>query len=104
MVTILILVDGFLQLYIVLKLLKVIAVTILILVDGFLQSFRKKWVSEPSNRHNPYFSRWFSAIYMDNYLMKCTEAVTILILVDGFLQFKLQTEVVKRFYVSQSLF
>ena len=38
-------------------------------------------------RHNPYFSRWFSAI--DDYINNNTEviAVTILILVDGFLQF-----------------
>ena len=36
--------------------------------------------------HNPYFSRWFSAIKMivDIYIFEQT--VTILILVDGFLQ------------------
>ena len=37
-------------------------VTILILVDGFLQYGHTK--SHPNGRksHNPYFSRWFSAI------------------------------------------
>ena len=38
--------------------------------------------------HNPYFSRWFSAILkLAN--MQIEEIVTILILVDGFLQFNL---------------
>ena len=37
-------------------------VTILILIDGFLQ-YRKSEVEEdPYNGHNPYFNRWFSAI------------------------------------------
>ena len=35
--------------------------------------------------HNPYFSRWFSAIYEKLARMQ-NEMVTILILVDGFLQ------------------
>ena len=37
--------------------------------------------------HNPYFSRWFSAIKIKSYDLLKTEDVTILILVDGFLQF-----------------
>ena len=37
--------------------------------------------------HNPYFNRWFSAIYpisLDDFLQG---KVTILILIDGFLQY-----------------
>ena len=54
--------------------------------------------------HNPYFSRWFSAIEcMIRYGATHSE-VTILILVDGFLQYKS----VKRYHIldtkSQSLF
>ena len=37
-------------------------VTILILVDGFLQFGEKSKESYINSRHNPYFSRWFSAI------------------------------------------
>ena len=63
-VTILILVDGFLQskedksIYYPLDI-----VTILILVDGFLQfqDFSNFNVNKEMS-HNPYFSRWFSAI------------------------------------------
>ena len=61
-------------------------VTILILIDGFLQSkiqYEKKLFWEG---HNPYFNRWFSAI---NESIKEDEYgiyVTILILIDGFLQ------------------
>ena len=36
--------------------------------------------------HNPYFSRWFSAIE-EQYLLSQDAQVTILILVDGFLQY-----------------
>ena len=36
--------------------------------------------------HNPYFSRWFSAIRGPFLTHKTVKAVTILILVDGFLQ------------------
>ena len=38
--------------------------------------------------HNPYFSRWFSAIYINNHVEIIQKKVTILILVDGFLQSK----------------
>ena len=61
-VTILILIDGFLQfqrekVYLVIQ-----GVTILILIDGFLQLviwllLFLVWIS-----HNPYFNRWFSAM------------------------------------------
>ena len=37
-------------------------VTILILIDGFLQ-LHQEWVTDVVlNCHNPYFNRWFSAI------------------------------------------
>ena len=35
--------------------------------------------------HNPYFNRWFSAMYVER-ISKKQEKVTILILIDGFLQ------------------
>ena len=38
-------------------------VTILILVDGFLQFSAYDSVLSNSDCHNPYFSRWFSAIH-----------------------------------------
>ena len=37
-------------------------VTILILIDGFLQCKYDSRKRNPSYRHNPYFNRWFSAI------------------------------------------
>ena len=37
-------------------------VTILILIDGFLQSRIKMGMNVLRKRHNPYFNRWFSAI------------------------------------------
>ena len=41
-----------------------------------------------NNCHNPYFSRWFSAI-KDNFGYNSSfQDVTILILVDGFLQYR----------------
>ena len=36
--------------------------------------------------HNPYFSRWFSAIKTEKNIKTIDTTVTILILVDGFLQ------------------
>ena len=61
-VTILILVDGFLQLNV--EMISFISrlVTILILVDGFLQYHNEEMDELQINSHNPYFSRWFSAI------------------------------------------
>ena len=38
-------------------------VTILILVDGFLQYVLNDNMLSDINSHNPYFSRWFSAIF-----------------------------------------
>mgnify|MGYP004552984875 CR=1 FL=1 len=38
-------------------------VTILILVDGFLQYVYNGIYIKKNRRHNPYFSRWFSAIF-----------------------------------------
>ena len=37
-------------------------VTILILIDGFLQLMVLKFIFQINCRHNPYFNRWFSAI------------------------------------------
>ena len=39
-------------------------VTILILVDGFLQCGKGMSVNFYRQSHNPYFSRWFSAMYI----------------------------------------
>ena len=38
-------------------------VTILILIDGFLQSKSSPLGMVHHTGHNPYFNRWFSAIY-----------------------------------------
>ena len=37
-------------------------VTILILIDGFLQFFKNMYLLHLNKCHNPYFNRWFSAI------------------------------------------
>ena len=72
-VTILILVDGFLQLKPLKNSLSWVIVTILILVDGFLQSDGNNEVDAAMGRHNPYFSRWFSAIkHTDKVLANCS--------------------------------
>ena len=44
-------------------------VTILILIDGFLQSGNMFKEEYRENRHNPYFNRWFSAILVFVLLM-----------------------------------
>ncbi len=55
------------------------------------------------NSHNPYFSRWFSAITVKApNLVVCD--VTILILVDGFLQYGHTEEFIDKIMQSQSLF
>ena len=41
---------------------------------------------ESSESHNPYFSRWFSAMVKNTTITGGNNFVTILILVDGFLQ------------------
>ena len=86
-------------------------VTILILIDGFLQlcgmkpfdtqyschnPYFNRWfsailtvdclINELLNCHNPYFNRWFSAIDSEYGIYEPTQQVTILILIDGFLQ------------------
>ena len=38
-------------------------VTILILIDGFLQLEHQILLRKKKESHNPYFNRWFSAIY-----------------------------------------
>ena len=42
--------------------LPVVEVTILILIDGFLQYVKLSCNSIDIDSHNPYFNRWFSAI------------------------------------------
>ena len=62
-------------------------VTILILIDGFLQCNISGYMSDFNFSHNPYFNRWFSAIKaMLDYIRN--NSVTILILIDGFLQLR----------------
>ena len=41
---------------------KEVIVTILILIDGFLQYEKNKVQEDYLSCHNPYFNRWFSAI------------------------------------------
>ena len=63
-VTILILIDGFLQYkQVVTTKDDKTKVTILILIDGFLQYKKDNGLTKVKLRHNPYFNRWFSAIY-----------------------------------------
>ena len=61
-VTILILIDGFLQLNEPIKEEEYGIVTILILIDGFLQFSHEELIRALNTSHNPYFNRWFSAI------------------------------------------
>ena len=42
-------------------------VTILILIDGFLQYCTYKDNDTHKISHNPYFNRWFSAIYLNGH-------------------------------------
>ena len=44
----------------------VIDVTILILIDGFLQLVIPLSNSNTEKSHNPYFNRWFSAIVLQD--------------------------------------
>ena len=61
-------------------------VTILILIDGFLQLKELKCKLDDNDSHNPYFNRWFSAISRSKLFFRQNGLVTILILIDGFLQ------------------
>ena len=61
-------------------------VTILILIDGFLQSRKVQNGRKTESSHNPYFNRWFSAILNFKSDSLEDDKVTILILIDGFLQ------------------
>ena len=63
-----------------------IKVTILILIDGFLQYVDRKNKGDCIISHNPYFNRWFSAIVTSEEVENLYKHVTILILIDGFLQ------------------
>ena len=87
-VTILILIDGFLQYKEDKKSYDLLStVTILILIDGFLQLKCFKYNKLDCVSHNPYFNRWFSAIYYIEVFYYANKHVTILILIDGFLQY-----------------
>ena len=109
-VTILILIDGFLQSSKGSCRAFIRLVTILILIDGFLQFVNPKMMDKYLESHNPYFNRWFSAIEKQVHLMANVvchnpyfnrwfsailvqmrlgfyNSVTILILIDGFLQY-----------------
>ena len=61
-------------------------VTILILIDGFLQCYYEPINTIDYYGHNPYFNRWFSAIKSKFIKFLKAYNVTILILIDGFLQ------------------
>ena len=63
-VTILILIDGFLQYLMRYSEKTDLKVTILILIDGFLQLMNILIVLSLPKSHNPYFNRWFSAIML----------------------------------------
>ena len=45
---------------------EILYVTILILIDGFLQLGILKVIIPTKISHNPYFNRWFSAIKLNN--------------------------------------
>ena len=46
-------------------------VTILILIDGFLQFARIQSSGFTDDGHNPYFNRWFSAILIQQFIIIC---------------------------------
>ena len=55
-----------------------IEVTILILIDGFLQSIKGQNIYNWVDGHNPYFNRWFSAIaakISQNFTFLCKKLV-----------------------------
>ena len=85
-VTILILIDGFLQYKMTINAVSILQVTILILIDGFLQYPLTNCIKHTICCHNPYFNRWFSAIHKKTMASLFVKKVTILILIDGFLQ------------------
>ena len=67
-----------------------IFVTILILIDGFLQFVLFSVMELVKVGHNPYFNRWFSAIEEESCIITSEASVTILILIDGFLQYNIR--------------
>ena len=77
-VTILILIDGFLQFKMDIIVFKQQVVTILILIDGFLQYYYESEYEYSIKGHNPYFNRWFSAIaakISQNFTFLCKKLV-----------------------------
>ena len=79
-------------------------VTILILIDGFLQFDNIIYDFENGKCHNPYFNRWFSAIILVISERDNPKKVTILILIDGFLQYEVEFDYLEQILLSQSLF
>ena len=103
-VTILILIDGFLQSLRTNKDIVCLRVTILILIDGFLQYGIRITSNAFCKSHNPYFNRWFSAITVVYSICSTIKSVTILILIDGFLQYQNNQNQGIVYIGSQSLF
>ena len=91
-VTILILVDGFLQQKKGVKTLRHGIVTILILVDGFLQYVKTRKVALFFKESQSLFQQMVFCNRDEQVNRSKSKHVTILILVDGFLQFKIQKE------------
>ena len=52
----------------------------------FSAMYPKSNKKHKNQSHNPYFNRWFSAIEVVDEVFHCPLTVTILILIDGFLQ------------------
>ena len=75
-------------------------VTILILIDGFLQYYTDQIDHNTPQCHNPYFNRWFSAIMLELSDEQMLEFVTILILIDGFLQCTFRQPIIYRVKVT----
>ena len=60
------------------KYVPLIGVTILILIDGFLQYIKKVLANTDVTSHNPYFNRWFSAILwldMGQHIVKTSQSL-----------------------------
>ena len=77
---------------------KCITVTILILIDGFLQYAVELGFKIAKKCHNPYFNRWFSAIKSSHIIILMEQQVTILILIDGFLQYRPNIRILMQIY------
>ena len=70
----------------------------------FSAIYRLTYLINHHNGHNPYFNRWFSAISDMGEGGSGGGSVTILILIDGFLQYKKTYSLLDTDDLSQSLF